>query len=173
MDELNKLYRINLHKINQNERKIKYGLFDRKEASASQLGVIHGNKLVSFRSAKSQVKESYANKFQRNTFKRRDLSAVNSRGFGSKAYGTNLNSSYINSSMDTSSSRIYGLANNRSSNQQKNIKNTKKMRKEPNNINIKKAVEESTTSKQDNSELRELKGLKIGEKKKIETSVNL
>lgn len=99
LDEVNKLYRINLHKFSENERKIKYGINDRSLTS-SQFNKVLQNKISGNRITKSQIRSSNYGRFKKSTSRRRDLSSVNKRGQLAKAYGNNVNSSYINSSIE-------------------------------------------------------------------------
>ncbi|CAI2370067.1 unnamed protein product [Moneuplotes crassus] len=165
LDEVNKLYRINLHKFSENERKIKYGINDRSLTS-SQFNKALQSKISGNRITKSQIRSSNYGRFKKSTSRRRDLSSVNKRGQLAKAYGNNVNSSYINSSMETSSSRAYGLTNQLS----KDNVNMSNFAKD--NIKIKSSINDSS-SKLDQTGLRELKGLKNEQKKQIETSVHL
>jgi len=170
LDEINKIYRINLHKISENERRIKFGIFDKRGVSTSQIN-INSNKISSLRGSKSQVRQSNLDRFRKSSVGRRDLSAANNRFKQSPVYGgANMNSSYINSSMETSTSNVYGLKTQKSKKKLKDVKTP--IKRELSNLKINQTVDEVKPT-QENTELRELKGLKIGQKKTIETSVNL
>lgn len=170
LEEVNKLYRINLHKVSENERRIKYSITDRKANSqfnSSQKG-------FPGRGAHSQVRASNYNKFRKSGSKRRDLSAVNLRNPASKAYGNtsmNMNNSYMNNSMETSSTKAYGLKSNISKDQI-GLKNPPKIEKINNKVKIKNSIGDEGV-KETKTELRELKGLKNGQKQQIDTSVHL
>jgi len=67
--------------------------------------------------------------------------------------------------MDTSSSNVYGLPTQKS--------RAKLNDSDQSNIKINQTTEEPKVKNLETEELRELKGLKISKKKKIETSVQL
>lgn len=86
LEELNKFHRVNLHKFNQNERVIKYGLYDARGVSESQMNISYAEKSASVRGALSQVRTSQYNNYQDRAEHKRDRSAVNTRNVGKK-YG--------------------------------------------------------------------------------------
>jgi hypothetical protein len=132
LEELNKLHRVSLHKYNQNERIIKYGLYDTKGVSESQLDITYGSKSASTRGALSQVRSSQYANYQDKTGYRRDRSAVNTRNVGKK-FGKNFDSNYLNSSIESKEQFTKGALSNQTSTNK--LKNIKKM-KNKNNVSV-------------------------------------
>lgn len=125
LEELNKLHRVHLHKYNQNERIIKYGLYDTKGVSESQLDITYGSKSASTRGALSQIRTSQYEHYQDKTGYRRDRSVVNTRNVGKK-FGKNFDSNYLNSSVESKEQLgNVTLSNQTSTNKLKNIKKMK------------------------------------------------
>lgn len=200
LEELNKQYRVNLHKCNQNDRVIKYGLYK----NDSQINLMYGTKTSSSRKGvHSQYRSSNYGNYKKNSMRRRDLSAIQDRKVG-KIHGSRFNMSKVNSSMESDSSRMYanGFRNNVSTNKLKAAKlNSKtnasvvygndpkdKMEVGPakadrsvndikltdtNSKNEASNIKAHTEADAKNNNLGELKGLKTTQKKKIETSVKL
>lgn len=210
LEECNKRHKVNLHKVNNNERIIKLGLYDNKGISESQMNLSYtGPKAASIRGSHSQYRASNYSQYQKGSKYKRDLSAVNTRNVGRK-YGKNFNSNYLNNSTSETDNH-YGASSRKKPNKLKSIKNNSSViygkdksskleinhkkadasmgdikiadqrgKRESDNIKAhrdrKDSKDERVPSAKDtpeSKELGELKGIKVGKKKKIETSVKL
>lgn len=217
LEELNKQYKVNLHKLNQNERSIKYGLYDQRVGSESQLSVsFTGNKTGALRGSHSQYRDSQYSKYQRGASNyKRDMSAVSTRNVGRK-HGKNFTSSNLNSSVSDADKTYGANSSGRKVNKLKSIKNNSsvvygtdpktqldlkqskdstmpdiklsnqktKTKTESDNIKAHRDMDEKNiretklppakdASPSKDEQLGQLKGLKVTNKKKIETSVKL
>jgi hypothetical protein len=123
LEEVNKIYRVNLHKHAHNERVIKNNLFGNRVFSESQMAAIgFGSSSTSNRLHRSQYRESYYEAHIKNAPSKRDRSVAYTRNIVGKAAFIN-NGSYLNNSIDSKEAiKRYKLSNRTNSNKFKNMK---------------------------------------------------
>lgn len=193
LEEVNKKNRVSSHKATQNERIIKYGLYEVRGGSESQMNISYDSRMMNLRGSKSQYRKS---NYQRDMVKsNRDRSAINPR---------NLNKSYhvgaknLNSSIDSKTGKkiasknrlniknkaaaAYGtteVTEKKSGKVPKNpvspaVKDVKPKQDQSESDNIKAHLKGNQPSpKSSEKKLADLKAPATGQRQKIETSVKL